>query len=255
MALTNTDKMIICKHYDSLLSQLSPISKFMKHPIYPNFINFDYEPTDHEQSHIESAFNIATTLTSKISSGSREDILNFIGQPGFYPEIHIGTRVLNKYSISLEDTILYRNVSESIIVTRESRKKEEDSFVKLTKCYKINLSRELNYVLERTLVIPENIFDLFVDIIKRNNGEMLDYKTFYELVWQEIIKREGHITELKITNNFTSNKDLEAYLTTRYGQNYKKYWNHKGIIRLDNRKPLKDQKNPERISITYKKSL
>ena len=100
MSLTNKDKIHICSYYDTILNRLQPLSSFMEHPLYPNFINFDYEPTEEEQRHIDSAFTSATLMTDHISTKSREDILNFIGQPGFLPNLHVHTRVLNKYATS-----------------------------------------------------------------------------------------------------------------------------------------------------------
>lgn len=256
MSLTKQDKIKICSHYDSLLSSIRPLSSFLRHPFYPNFINFDYSPTNAEHEHQYSAQDAAAELQRTIKNADQEEILDFIANPTFEPSLHVHTRVMNAYKTSLEDTILYRNVSESLIINKlPSDPREKDRFVRITKCFKINLSDELTYLLEKTLVIQDNVFNLFVDIVKRNNGEGLDYQTFYELVWQEIISRKAYLSDIKITNNFASNKELETYITDRYGENYKKYWQYKGIIKLDNRKPIDHQNSPESLQLTFKKSL
>lgn len=256
MSLTKKDKIRICESYDSLLKDLYPITRFTKHPIYPNFINFDYEPTAEEQKHINSAFDIATSLTDQISSGSREEILNFIGQPGFEPSLHVHTRVLNKYATSLEDAILYREVKDTVIVNRlKMGKRDKESYIKLTKCYKIQLTSGLSFVTERALFLQETIYELLQDIVKRNNGDMLDEASFNEILWQEALKREAAISEIKDHYNFTSEEELNEHLTNRYGYAYKGTWTPRGVIKLDNRKPFERENKVESLTTTFKRSL
>lgn len=256
MSLTNKDKIHICSYYDTILNRLQPLSNFMKHPLYPNFINFDYEPTEEEQRHIDSAFTSATLMTDHISTKSREDILNFIGQPGFLPNLHVHTRVLNKYATSLEDTILYREVKESVIINKlKMGKRDTEKYIKVTKCFKIQLTKDLSYVLEKSLFVQEPVFELIEGIVKRNTNDMVDPVTLNELIWQEIIKREAAISEIKDSNNFTSTEELNEYLTGKYGYGYKGIWTSKGVIKLDNRKPLANDKKPESLVTSYKKSL
>lgn len=256
MSLTNKDKILICTYYDTILNKLQPLSKFMQHPIYPNFINFDYEPTEEEQKHIDSAFTSATLITDHINTKSREDILNFIGQPGFLPNLHVHTRVLNKYATSLEDTILYREVKESIIINRlQMGKKNTEQYVKITKCFKIQLTKDLSYVLEKSLFVQNPVFELIEGIVKRYTNDMVDPSTFNELIWQEIIKREAAISEIKDSSNFTSEEELNEYLCGRYGYGYKGLWTSKGVIKLDNRKPLTEGQKPESLAVSFKKSL
>lgn len=256
MSLTNKDKIHICTYYDTILNKLQPLSKFMQHPIYPNFINFDYEPTEEEQRHIDSAFTSATLMTDHISTKSREDILNFIGQPGFLPNLHVHTRVLNKYATSLEDTILYREVKESVIINRlQMGKRDTEQYVKITKCFKIQLTKDLSYVLEKSLFVQNPVFELIEGIVKRNTNDMVDPSTLNELIWQEIIKREAAISEIKDSNNFISEEELNEYLCGKYGYEYKGLWTSKGVIKLDNRKPLTEGQKPESLAVSFKKSL
>lgn len=256
MSLTKKDKIRICERYDSLLKGLYPITHFTKHPIYPNFINFDYEPTAEEQKHITSAFDIATELTDQISSGNREDILNFIGQPGFEPSLHVHTRVLNKYATSLEDAILYREVKDTVLVNKLAMgKRDKEKYVKLTKCYKIQLTSGLSFVTERSLFLQETIYELLIDIVKRNNGDMLDEGSFNEILWQEALKRETAISEIKEHYNFTSTEELNEHLSARYGYAYKGKWLPRGVIKLDNRKPFERETKVESIATTFKRSL
>lgn len=256
MSLTNKDKIHICTYYDTILNKLQPLSKFMQHPIYPNFINFDYEPTEEEQRHIDSAFTSASLMTDHTSTKSREDILNFIGQPGFLPNLHVHTRVLNKYATSLEDTILYREVKESVIINRlQMGKRDTEQYVKITKCFKIQLTKDLSYVLEKSLFVQNPVFELIEGIVKRNTNDMVDPSTLNELIWQEIIKREAAISEIKDSNNFTSEEELNEYLCGRYGYGYKGLWTSKGVIKLDNRKPLTEGQKPESLAVSFKKSL
>ena len=256
MSLTNKDKIHICTYYDTILNKLQPLSKFMQHPIYPNFINFDYEPTEEEQRHIDSAFTSATLITDQISTKSREDILNFIGQPGFLPNLHVHTRVLNKYATSLEDTILYREVKESVIINRlQKGKRDTEQYVKITKCFKIQLSKDLSYVLEKSLFVQCPVFELIEGIVKRNTNDVVESSTLNELIWQEIIKREAAISEIKDSNNFTNVEELNEYLRGKYGYGYKGLWTSKGVIKLDNRKPLTEDQKPESLAVSFKKSI
>lgn len=253
MSLTHKDNIYICSYYDNLLSRLQPISKFMKHPFYPNFINLDYEPTSEEQKHIDSAFNAATEIADHISTKDREDVLNFIGKPRLLPNLHVHTRVLNKYATSLEDTILYREVKESIIVNKiRASKKGKESYIKITKCFKLQLTKDVSYVLEKSLFVETAVFELLTNIVRSNNSSMLTESEFYELVWQEIKKREAAIDQTKNAGNYISEQDLNDHLITEYGYGYKGNWKSKGIIKLDNRKPIEPNQQPESLVITYK---
>lgn len=233
MSLETGEKAIICRKYDTLLNQLRPIHAFMKHPYYPNFINFDeYYQTEEEAKHITHSILLSEEIANKIKKDS-EEVLEYIKKPGFLPELTTYNRILSQNNTSLEDTILYRNVSDTLILEERPTK---DGYIRLSRCYLLYLSKNITYLSEKTLFIPINVYHLLEKIIKKGIEEDKTEGDFLQLLWSEIEKRRIQPETRTTNSNFLSKKDLDQYMYAKYGENYKNSWNYRGIFRLDNRK-------------------
>lgn len=233
MSLEYGDKAIICRKYDSLLSQLRPIHAFMRHPYYPNMINFDeYYQTEEETKHITHSLLLSKEIGNQLKKDS-EEVLEYIKKPDFIPELTTYNRTLEENRTSLEDTILYRNVSDTLILEEKPTK---DGFIKISRCYLLYLSKNITYLSEKTLFLPINVYQLLEKIVKKRLEEGKIEGEFPQLLWGEIEKRRIE-PEIRTTNtNFLSKTDLDQYMTAKYGISYQNKWNYRGIFRLDNRK-------------------
>lgn len=233
MSLETGEKAIICRKYDTLLNQLRPIQAFMKHPYYPNFINFDeYYHTDEEANHITHSILISKEISSQLKKDS-EEILEYIKKPDFIPELTTYNRVLEQNNTSLEDTILYRNVSDSLILEEKPTK---DGYIRFSRCYLLFLSKNITYLSEKTLFIPINVYHLLEKIVKKGIEEGKLEGEFTQSLWSEIEKRRIQPETRTTTSNFLTKHELDQYMYAKYGEYYKNNWNHRGIFRLDNRK-------------------
>lgn len=256
MPLTKEDKIKICNYYDETINKLHPITSFTAHPIYPNIINYGYEPTNEEKYHIDSAFEIATELTEQISTKNREDILDFIGIPDFIPNLHVHTRVLNNRSISLEDAILYREVLETVIISKPTKIRDRKSeFVFLTRCIKIKLTNNISFLLEDTLIVSYNLFEYFKHSIQQQYPEIKNTLEFNDQLWKEIKSKQGYVDEIRTKSNFSSNENLSNYLKNNYSCDCNNKWSYKGIIKIDNRKATNREENIKSLGYSLKKIL
>ena len=233
MSLEYGEKAIICKKYDSLLSTIKPISAFTRAPYYPNLINFDeYYQTEDEIKHTTHSLLMASEIGKQINK-PREEVHEYIKNPDFYPELTTYNRVLNPNKTTLEDTILYRNVSDILILEEKPTK---DGFIKLSHCYLLYLSKNITYLSEKTLYIPLNIYHLIEKIIKKGIEDGRKEGDFIQLLWDEIQRRKLE-PETRINNtNFLNKTDLDQYMFAKYGEFYQNNWKHRGIFKLDNRK-------------------
>lgn len=248
MSLETGEKAIICRKYDTLLNQLKPINAFMKHPYYPNLINFDENyQTSEEAKHITHSLLLSKEIGTQIKK-DHEEVIEYIKKPDFSPKLTTYNRALSDNNVSLEDTILYRNVSDTLIF---EEKPTNDGFIKLSRCYLLYLSKNITYLSEKTLFLPINIYQLLEKIIKKRIEEGKLEGEFIQLLWSEIEKRKIE-PEIRTTNsNFLSKKDLDQYMYAKYGSSYQNNWNYRGIFRLDNRKYDLDSTKP----ITLTRSL
>ena len=253
MALSVNEKIAICKKYDSILSKLTPLSDIMEDPFYPNFINFDDYKTRAEAKHIENAVSITNQIDCKID---RESAIEFIGKPGFQPELEVNTRVLNTPCVSLEDLILYRYIYEQIIINYTPLKQKDDEYIIMAKEDLIKLSKQLYHIKETIMFIPKNVFKFLEKIIEPRIEQACETANKRELLWEEARRRQAYTSILETSYNYQGKDAIAKQLTSKFGQNYdESFWNYKGIIELDNRKRNIDTKEYEKIEDCFIKSL
>lgn len=252
MSLTNKDKIKICKHYDSILNKLKPVSAFMEEPYYPNFINYDYSPTEEEVKHAEHAYSIANTLTGKVSSRSRHDILGFIASPSFTPILEVRTGNYKENTISLEDSILYREVKDNIVI----RKKKDSEDYEITRLIIILLSNEIYYLNERTLLVSSKTYDNLRAKLAKKHDTTISSPSLNRLLWAEIVAKEAFEAEISTKKNIHTEEELDYFLSHKYKSTYNRNaWEYRGIIKLDNRKINSKTGETQTLTDSYKLSL
>ena len=233
MSLTKKDKIKICKHYDSILNGLKPVCAFMEEPYYPNFINYDYSPTGEEVKHAQNAYSIATMLATKVSSKSRHDILGFIAEPSFAPALEVRTGNYKENTISIEDSILYREVKENMV----TKHKKDNGNYEITRCIIIQMSDEIYYLNERTIVVSEKTYDNIRSKLAKKHEITVSSPVLDKLVWEEIINKKAYLEAYSSKKNIHKEENLDYYLSSKYKASYHaNKWEYLGIIRLDNRK-------------------
>lgn len=252
MSLTNKDKIKICKHYDSILNGLKPVSAFMEEPFYPNFINYDYSPTEEEVKHAAHAYSIANTLTRKVSSRSRHDILGFIATPSFTPILEVRTGNYKENTISLEDSILYREVKDNVVI----RRKKDSNDYELTRLIIIKMSDEIYYLNEKTIIVLEKTYDALRAKLAKKHALTTSAPALDRIIWAEIVTKGSYEAEISTKKNIHTEEELDYYLSHKYKFTYNRNnWEYKGVIKLDNRKINAKTGETQTLTDSYKLSL
>lgn len=255
MTMTLGEKVVICKEYDSLLNTLMPLEKLMTPPLYPNLINYDNYKTGAEEEHKLHVSLMAKEISKKIST-DQQRIEEYIKKPDFFPKLNVRTNTVDKNNISIEDTILYRNVYETTIV-REYKKPfkfGKNTPLLITKFRLIKLSKELYYLEEITLETTRNVYDYICGVVEAYASSDILNTEFDKLVWLEIKKRGSYINESKSTSNYLGLKNVVAYIIGIYGiEPNQLKWYKQGKISIDNRKRCVENGQIETLEATFRK--
>lgn len=256
MTLTLGDKTIVCEQYDSLLNSLTPLESLMTPPLYPNFINYDDYNTGAEVEHTLHISLMAEEIAKKVKKATKEEIEEYIKKPDFYPKLNVRTRAINDHCTSIEDSVLYRSVYETVVLNKG---KKNLGFIKkqpliITKFRLIKLSKEIYYLEELSLETTSNVYNYICNVVEAYASDDILQTEFDKLVWLEIKKRGSYTQESKITSNYVGFDKITTYISSIYGVDPKQLkWQEQGKISLDNRKRCVETGKTETLVATLRK--
>lgn len=220
MSLTDTDKIVICQTYDTLLSKKKSFVSIMGE-LSPNLINFNNYNLNSGKYHIQTAYSAAESILKKRPRLDRGEILSYIANPDFEVLTDANNNALNTQNNSLEDSIITRQLEEQIIIEPKQTVPKKVSNIPgyhfpITKVSKLNLGTNLFYISEDVIFVPEK---LYYELLRYLSNQIVIQKNipatkipfdqnFKLMLWQELIKTNYPKFKTMPDNIYT---DLTSY--------------------------------------------